>query len=125
MKTLTDKEMESWISTVLLTGVLLSAVLICFGAVLYLRNGATIHPDYTHFQSANPALRSLSDVVHGTMSVKAEFVIQLGLLLLIATPVIRVAFCIVGFAQQRDRLYVAISAVVLGILIYSFFHRGQ
>ncbi len=45
--------------------------------------------------------------------------IQLGILLLIATPVVRVVFCVVGFARQRDRLYVAVRTLVLAILIYS------
>ena len=45
--------------------------------------------------------------------------IQFGLLLLIATPVARVVLCVIGFARQRDRLYVVVSSVVLLVLIYS------
>jgi len=45
--------------------------------------------------------------------------IQLGLLLLIATPVARVAFSVVAFAMQRDRLYVAVALIVLAVLMYS------
>jgi len=46
-------------------------------------------------------------------------IIQLGLLLLIATPVARVAFSIAAFAMQRDRLYVVVTLMVLAILLYS------
>ncbi len=46
-------------------------------------------------------------------------VIQLGLLLLIATPIARVAFSVVAFAVQRDRVYVGLSAVVLAVLLWS------
>jgi len=45
--------------------------------------------------------------------------IQLGLLLLLATPVARVAFSVVAFLLQRDRLYVLVTLIVLGILLYS------
>ena len=45
--------------------------------------------------------------------------IQLGLLLLIATPVARVAFSLVAFIRQRDRTYIVITTIVLGLLLYS------
>ena len=51
--------------------------------------------------------------------------IQLGLLLLIATPVVRVILCVIGFARQHNILYVAVSTVVLVILIPSFFRAAQ
>jgi uncharacterized membrane protein len=50
--------------------------------------------------------------------------IQLGLLLLIATPVARVAVAIVGFALERDRLYTVISLIVLLILLASLIHAA-
>jgi uncharacterized membrane protein len=57
------------------------------------------------------------------MTGDARSIIMLGLLLLIATPVARVGMCIVGFLMERDKLYVAVSSVVMAILVYSlFFH---
>jgi uncharacterized membrane protein len=50
--------------------------------------------------------------------------IQLGLLLLIATPIVRVALSIVGFTIERDYLYVGFTAVVLVILLYSLLGSG-
>ena len=44
---------------------------------------------------------------------------QFGLLLLIATPVARVAMAVVGFALERDRLYVVVSLIVLTVLLLS------
>jgi uncharacterized membrane protein len=44
--------------------------------------------------------------------------IQLGLLLILV-PVVRVAIAAFAFHRQRDRLYVAISLLVLGLLLYS------
>jgi uncharacterized membrane protein len=48
-------------------------------------------------------------------------IIQLGLLLLIATPVARVALSIFGFAAERDRMYVGFATIVLVILLSSLF----
>jgi uncharacterized membrane protein len=57
--------------------------------------------------------------MHSAFHLNADGVIQVGLLLLIATPIARVVFCVIGFARQRDILYVAISSFVLAILFYS------
>jgi uncharacterized membrane protein len=44
-----------------------------------------------------------------------------GLFILVATPVARVAFSVVGFALARDRLYVAVTLLVLALLAVSLF----
>ncbi len=46
-------------------------------------------------------------------------IIDIGLLLLIATPVMRVVFSMVAFALEKDRLYVALTLIVLVILLLS------
>jgi uncharacterized membrane protein len=120
---LTDKQMESSIATMLLVGVTLSAILVFFGGILYVLHASKTVPNYGHFVGESATLRSISGVLHGAMRLDAKSVIELGVLLLIATPIIRVAFCIVGFARQRDRLYVVISASVFVILIYSLIQR--
>jgi uncharacterized membrane protein len=63
-------------------------------------------------------LRSIIAIVHGAFVGNAEAIVQLGLLLLIATPVARVAFTLVAFALQRDRTYVCITTIVLALLLY-------
>ena len=45
--------------------------------------------------------------------------IQLGLLLLIATPVARVVFAVIGFYLERDRMYTIVSLIVLAVLVFS------
>jgi uncharacterized membrane protein len=54
------------------------------------------------------------DALHG----RASEIIQLGLLVLILTPIARVFICVVGFFTQRDLLYVAVSGLVLAVLLY-------
>jgi len=116
MAELTDKEMEIEIGLMLRIGVSISAAVVFLGGVLYLIRETAL-PDYAHFHPDR--LRTLTSVFHGVAHFDASSVIELGILLLIATPVVRVVFCVVGFARQRDRLYVAVSGLVLAILIYS------
>jgi uncharacterized membrane protein len=59
---------------------------------------------------------------HGIATGDPATIIQLGVLLLIATPVARVGFALVAFAIERDKLYIAVSLTVLAVLLFSFFH---
>jgi len=83
------------------------------GGIWYLAARGMTPVDYRHFPTAPRGFGSL-----GSLS-GPEAVIQLGLLILIATPVARVIFSLVGFALERDRVYVAITLVVLAVLVYS------
>ena len=118
MSSLTDKEMETEIGMMLRVGVTVSAIVVFLGGIFYLIRDRQL-PDYAHFHATADHLRTIVGVLHGVARFDAASLIQLGILLLIATPVVRVVFCVVGFARQRDRLYVAVSALVLAILIYS------
>jgi uncharacterized membrane protein len=60
-------------------------------------------------------------IVGAAWTGRARGIIQLGLLLLIATPVTRVVLSVGMFALQRDRRYVVITLVVLAVLLYSIF----
>jgi uncharacterized membrane protein len=115
----TDKELDIAVAGMLRFGVSLAAVVVLAGGVLLLRHPWTPVPDYAHFQAGGPALRTLRGIAHGAVHLEPKSIIQLGLLVLIATPVARVAYCVAGFARQRDRLYVVISSLVLAVLIYS------
>jgi uncharacterized membrane protein len=80
--------------------------------------------DYRVFNGEPASLRSLSGIILGAASLRAEWIIAAGLLLLIATPIARVAVLLAVFLRERDRLYVAVSAVVLAVLLLSLFDRG-
>jgi uncharacterized membrane protein len=53
---------------------------------------------------------------------QGDGVIQFGLLVLIATPIVRVILAVAAFAIERDGLYVVIGLIVLAILTYSLTH---
>ena len=118
MAEFTDKEMETEIGLMLRVGVSVSALVVLIGGILYLHSEKDI-PDYVHFHAMADQLRTIPGVIHGVARLDPPSVVQLGILLLIATPVVRVILCVVGFARQRNRLYVGVSALVLAILIYS------
>jgi uncharacterized membrane protein len=69
-------------------------------------------------------LSSLDGIFHGAVGGQALAVIQLGILVLIATPVARVLFSMLGFALERDWMYVGVTAIVLVLLLYSLFNHS-
>ena len=119
---LTDKKLEIVIGRGLQVGVLLAAAVVFVGGVLYLLHAGGPRPDYSHFHGVAQHLRTPSGIWHGVVHGDAESVIQLGLLILIATPVMRVIFAGVGFLMERDQLYFWVSAAVLAVLLYSLWH---
>jgi uncharacterized membrane protein len=85
---------------------------------LYLTHHGSSSPNYRVFHAEPADLRSLSGIVTDALSLQSRGIMQLGLLL-IATPVARVAFSVFAFAQQRDRTYVIVTLSVLAVLLYS------
>jgi len=115
----TDLRIEIIIGSLLRTGVILAASVVFLGGVLYLVRHGHETISYTTFQGEPEALKSIPAVLQGVASGSARAVIQLGLLLLIATPIARVAFAAIAFALERDYLYVVITLIVLAVLLYS------
>lgn len=119
---LTDEKLEIFIGRGLQIGVLLAAAVVLAGGILYLVHASGPRPDYSHFKGVAEALRTPSGMWHGMLHGDAGSVIQLGLLILIATPVARVIFAAGGFLLERDRLYFWVSATVFAVLMYSLWH---
>lgn len=116
-----DHEVEQVIGRLLRAGVLFSATVATIGGILYLSRYGGGTADYRTFQGVPAGLDSVHGVLRGTLELRSRWIIQLGLLCLIATPIARVGFSLVAFALQRDRLYVVITMVVLGLLLFSLF----
>ena len=119
MSTPTDHDLDLSVAAMLRIGVTLAAAVTLAGGILYLRHPWSPVPNYTHFHAAGPSLQTLAGILDGFAHLHPQSIIQFGLLLLIATPVARVLFCVIGFARQRDKLYVIVSSIVLLVLIYS------
>ena len=114
-----DADVEQAVGNLLRAGVLVAAVVVLAGGLLFLfRHGLAI-PDYRVFKGEPAALRSVTGIVRTALSGSERGVIQLGLLLLIATPIARVALTAVAFAAERDRTYVLVALLVLSLLLKS------
>ena len=115
----TDRRMDLVIGNLLRSGVVLSATIVLFGAVIYLVRHGHSPTEYRVFHSEPSDLRSVRGILRDALALRGRGIIQLGLLFLIATPVARVAFSIFGFAEEHDRMYVVVASIVLLVLAYS------
>ena len=120
----TDKRLEEIIGALLRTGVVAATIVVAAGAVLLLlRHGGDV-PDYRTFRGEPRALRGFAGIAADAIRPSGRAIVQLGLVLLVATPVARVLFSIFGFAAQRDVKFVVVTAVVLAVLSWSLFGRA-
>lgn len=117
-----DQKMETAIGQLLRAGVLIAAFFVLAGGLLYLNQMRGPRPDYSVYHGAATELRSPAGIVEHLSIRNSGAIMQLGLLLLIATPVARVAFAAFGFLLEKDWLYVAVSLIVLAVLMYSLLY---
>jgi len=118
---MSDYDIEAVMGRLLITGVIISGSLILVGGIYYLIQHGFSIPHFKTFRGEPSNLRSVSQIFKGVAHLDSLSIIQLGLLLLIATPVARVIFAVVGFFMEKDFLYVVISLIVLAIIAYSIF----
>lgn len=122
----TDERLDQILGNLLRFGVLLAGAVVLFGGVFYLTRHATEPvPSYVQFTGAPEEYRHLSTILADAVALHARGIIQLGLLLLIATPIARVVFSVFAFAAQRDYVYVAVTLTVLAVLVYSLLSGGR
>lgn len=118
------RRLEMLVGRLLQIGVLASAVLVLAGGVLVLSQHGTATADFRTFSGAPERFRSVGGILRAVLAGDRLGLLQLGLILLIATPVARVAFTLVAFTVQRDRIYVVLTAIVLVALLYGLLWSG-
>ena len=116
-----DQRIEIVLAQLLRAGVLAAALVVIVGAVLYLGNHPRARVDYQTFHAQPEQLRSVHGVLDAAFQAQPTGILQLGLLLLIATPIARVVFSVFAFALEGDHMYVAFTLIVLAVLLYSLF----
>ena len=119
-----DNRMETVMGRLLQVGVLLASVVVALGGAMYLKAHHGSVPDYRVFASEPVGLRDAGQIFEQVTRGDGTAVIELGVLLLIATPIARVLFAVVSFTLERDWLYVAISVAVLVILVFGIVHSS-
>jgi uncharacterized membrane protein len=110
---------EHIIGALLRAGVVIAAIVVLAGGVMYLVQHGAERPDYHTFRGEADNLRSVGGVLRDAFARHGDGIIQLGLLLLILTPITRVALSAVSFAIEGDRMYVGITLIVLAVLVFS------
>ncbi|HME11158.1 MAG TPA: DUF1634 domain-containing protein [Bryobacteraceae bacterium] len=116
-----DQRLEIIVSNLLRAGVGASALLVIAGAAVYLSQHGAAVADYRTFHGEPAAYRSLAGLLSLQTLRQGRGLIQLGLVLLIFTPIARVALTLILFVVARDRIYVVVTTIVLATLLYSFF----
>jgi uncharacterized membrane protein len=119
MKPVTDSSIENVISRLLRTGVLAAGTFVLGGGIYFLFRHAHEQVDFKSFHGEPAVDRFVHQIVFTALHLRARSIIQFGILLLIATPILRVVVSLVGFALEKDRAYVLITGIVLLILLYS------
>ena len=131
-----DQRLEVAIAMLLRIGVVIAAVLVAIGGVMVLRHPESAVPSFKVFHAPishapgdvaiaaapHAAIYSIGAIFYHLRDGSGASIIALGLLVLIATPIARVVFAIVGFAREHDMLYTVISCIVLAILVFSLVH---
>ena len=114
-----DIDLELAMARVLILGVRIASTLVIAGAALFLWRHGWETISYHLFLGEPAALLSLPAILHSVLQGHGRALIQLGLICLVLTPVVRVAMACLKFAQEKDYVYVGVSAFVLLVLLYA------
>ena len=119
-----DRHLALEVGGILRIGVIVSSAVIVLGLVPFIVQEGMRHADYHVFRGEPAAFRTVSGALVDATRADPRGIMQLGVLLLVATPFARVALCLVEFARARDRLYVGVSLLVLLALSWGLLGSG-
>ncbi len=120
----TDYNIEMVLGYVLRLGVLISAAIVLAGAIIFIVRHGHDQANFRIFRGEPSDFRTIPGILRAVAHGRGRGLIQLGLLVLIATPIARVVFSVAGFILERDRLYVVFTLIVLAVLLYSLLGSG-
>jgi uncharacterized membrane protein len=119
-----DTKLQRLIGTTLRSGVIAASLTGIVGGAIFLAAHGGQPVTFHSFEGTNTAYASPQQIVRQALAPIAVgdrglAIAQLGIIMLLLTPIIRVAFSVLGFAMENDRLYVAITCIVLATLMGS------
>ncbi len=116
-----QKNYYALFARIMIIGVIIAAVVILAGLVIFLFN----HPDKTYgahvFKGEPNSLVKPIDIIRDAFAGNERSLIQLGIFILLLNPFVRVILALIGFVQERNKMYVIISLIVFSVLLFSFF----
>lgn len=117
-----DTDIEQFIGLQLRYGVIIASLIVFIGGLAYLNQfGGAAIPPYHQFVGTKAGFTTIAEISAGLSHMNAKGIIQLGVLVLIATPILRIAFSLIGFVLEKDKLYIGITMVVLAVMMVSIF----
>ncbi len=115
-----DKDLQSVIGYILRWGVWIAMGVSLLGGIIYLYHHGQEQIHYGTFVEQD---HSIMDMLRSTFNSITGWhgrgIIMLGIMLLFATPLVRLLFSLIGFILEKDRLYIIITLIVLAIIFTS------
>jgi uncharacterized membrane protein len=120
MKTFKDMDLQAFISNLLRTGVIVAMTIVVIGLVMFVIAHGSQPAVYNNFDATH--VFSFSSFLDSLLQGNSSAIMELGVMVLIATPVARVLFTMIGFWLEKDRMYTVIAFLVLCIIIGSMLY---
>ena len=115
-----DADLEQIIGELLRYGVLASSLVVLAGGIVYLVRHGGQYPQYHAFRGEPDKMRKPVLMWEAVLRGEGRPLIQLGLLILIATPIARILFSVFGYLMEKDYLYAALTVIVLLVIVLNF-----
>lgn len=116
----TDIDLNRSVGNLLRIGVVLSVITSLVGFVKLFLEGFKMPKDYSNLDIPTSSEKIWGSFWNGLMAGEGMAIIQLGILFLILTPLVRIIFALVGYLKEKDYVYVIVSVIVLSIMVFSF-----
>jgi len=120
-KTFTDADLNRSVGNLLRLGVILSVITSLVGFVKLFLEGFKMPEKYSSLAVGSSSEKVWGQFWNSLCKGEGVAIIQLGILLLIFTPLMRIIFALIGYLKEKDYVYVIISSIVLAIMAVSFF----
>jgi len=115
-----DADLEQIIGELLRYGVLASSVVVLTGGIVYLVRHGGQYPQYREFRGEPDKMRNPLLMWEAMWRGEGRPLIQLGLLILVATPIARILFSFIGYLLEKDYLYAVLTVIVLLVILLNF-----
>lgn len=120
-KDFTDVDLNRSVGNLLRLGVILSVITSLIGFVKLFMEGFQMPRKYKLLDMGTSSEKVWSHFWETLCKGEGMAIIQLGILMLIFTPLMRIIFALIGYLKEKDYVYVVISSIVLAIMAISFF----
>lgn len=116
-----EDRLRALLARIMLWGVGIAAAIMLGGLVVFLAGHAGTPTGDRKFTGEPADLTHPAEIFRAAVTGNNLSLMQVGVLLLLANPLVRVALAAWGYAASRDRLYAGIAALVFAVLVVSYF----